>query len=508
MTMVMRGCVVAVVFLAAVACDKVPLTAPTNSTITLTAPIRNLEFNGTTVITATVLESSGSAVQNGTTVRFSTNLGSVDPIEAQTTNGLATTTLHAGTVSGVAQVRATSGAAGGGSGTGTGGTTVSTNVIDINVGAASAASVSLSASRTALPASGGTVTIIATVVDATGNRLRNVPVSFSSTSGTLSQSAASTDVNGEASIVLTAAAAATVTARVGAGDSARTATVSITLATANSLALSAAPSPVTAGAPVTLTITSTVGSGNVAPEVSVDWGDGTSDQIGTVGSSRTAVHIYASAGNYTIRATGVGGGEVAPASMPMVVNAPVANSLTLSATPLPATVGATVTLTITTTVGAGNVAPQVSVDWGDGTVDQIGTVATSRTAVHVYESAGTFTIRASGVGGGDVAPASMPMVVNARPTLIVSLSASVGAAVPGVGVLVTFTATVTPTTGGADMVESVTWSFGDGSAAVVTSGPSTTRVYSGSGPRTTTVTVRTTDGRTATARVEFIVPPF
>ena len=67
------------------ACDKAQLLAPTNSTITVAAAARALPVKGTTEVTAFVLE------QNGTIVRFSTSLGSVNPVEAQTRSGLAVT---------------------------------------------------------------------------------------------------------------------------------------------------------------------------------------------------------------------------------------------------------------------------------------------------------------------------------------------------------------------------------------------------------------------------------
>jgi len=90
----------AIVTVAAVTtgCDKVPLFAPTASTISLTAPTRSLPTGGTTEVTATVLESAGTPVQNGTTVHFTTTLGSLAPVEAQTRNGIATATFNAGDV--------------------------------------------------------------------------------------------------------------------------------------------------------------------------------------------------------------------------------------------------------------------------------------------------------------------------------------------------------------------------------------------------------------------------
>jgi len=120
-----RTAAVAVACLAAFGCDKAALLAPTNSRITLTASSRVVALNGTTQLQATVLENSGSPVPNGTTVRFTTSLGRVDPVEPKTQNGVAIATFTAGNESGVAQVTAVSGLATGGTstgGTGTGGT--------------------------------------------------------------------------------------------------------------------------------------------------------------------------------------------------------------------------------------------------------------------------------------------------------------------------------------------------------------------------------------------------
>ena len=90
------------------ACEKAQLLAPTSSTITVSAQTLLLASGGSTQITAFVLEQSGTPVQNGTTVRFSTTLGRVDPVETQTRNGLAFTMFFAENSSGVAEVRATS----------------------------------------------------------------------------------------------------------------------------------------------------------------------------------------------------------------------------------------------------------------------------------------------------------------------------------------------------------------------------------------------------------------
>ncbi|HEV8393822.1 MAG TPA: PKD domain-containing protein [Vicinamibacterales bacterium] len=204
-----------------VGCDKVPLTAPASSTITLTAPTRTLPTGGSTELSAQVIEPGGTPVQNGTTVRFTTNLGRVDPVETQTRNGVATTTFFAGDVSGAAEVKATSG---GGGSTTTGTATTATNAVTILVGAAAIDSVTVRASAGSVPATGGTVDIVATVfatggtngtTAVVGSPMPGIAVSFSTTAGTLSGTREVTDGNGEAITRLTTDANATVTATAG-----------------------------------------------------------------------------------------------------------------------------------------------------------------------------------------------------------------------------------------------------------------------------------------------------
>ena len=75
------------------ACDSVPLTSPTGSTITMTSDRTVLPLNGVATLRAVVVESAGTPVQNGTSVTFSSTLGSVEPFEAKTVNGIATALL-------------------------------------------------------------------------------------------------------------------------------------------------------------------------------------------------------------------------------------------------------------------------------------------------------------------------------------------------------------------------------------------------------------------------------
>ena len=172
---------------------------------------------------------------------------------------------------------------------GTGENATATNRVQIAVGAAAVDAVIVRSSAGSVPATGGTVDVIATV-NGTGSRpLPGVPVSFSTTAGTLSHSRETTDGNGEARTRLTTDANATVTAAAGT----KTGTVVIQ-------ALNPVPTP-------TVTLTATGGtatsiaqlwtfaatvSNNTAvgspTQFAWNFGDGTSAQ----GTSPSISHAY------------------------------------------------------------------------------------------------------------------------------------------------------------------------------------------------------------------------
>src|SRR5580765_1903078 len=100
---------VAAVCVTVVGCSKVPLLAPSGSTITLTSAATALPVNGSTDIIAQVIEPAGTPPQRGTLVTFTTNLGSVQPSEAETdTSGRVVVKYIAGSGSGTATITAIS----------------------------------------------------------------------------------------------------------------------------------------------------------------------------------------------------------------------------------------------------------------------------------------------------------------------------------------------------------------------------------------------------------------
>ena len=352
-------------------CDKLPLLAPPSSTIKLSTASTNVQANGTTEIRATVLEPSGTPVQNGTTVTFTTNLGAVSPTDARTVNGVATVQFVGNGQSGKASIRAISGGA-------------ASDPLELSVGAAAAGRVSVSANPTSVPASGGTTTVTAVVVDASGNPIVGVPVTFSTTAGSFSAAVVNTDSSGTARTTLTTNAPANVTAT--AGGSTSTA-VSITTSARPTVSISVASGSTPAeGGVTTFSITANPGTGgSPIQNVVVNYGDGESDELGGVTGTVTVQHIYDDDGTYTSTATATDtSGSSASASTVIFVQ-PIIVSITATQSPT-----APKTFTFTANVNPSTTA-MASFAWtfGDGT----SVTESDPSTTHTYTVSGTRTVR-------------------------------------------------------------------------------------------------------------------
>ncbi len=283
----------------AASCDRVPLTAPTESTIQLFSTAPSVPLNGSTDLVATITEQAGTPVPDGTLVSFTTTLGRLEPSETRTDNGKATVKLMAGTQSGTATVTAFSGAATGGSGD----NTTAGASVEIAIGAAAAETVTVRAEPASVPPSGGSVQIIAQVLDDSGNLLSGIPVTFSTTAGRLSASSALTSANGEARVTLTTSTAATVSARAG---SAEAATFDVGLGSVPTIGIELAEGQAapTVGAPVTFIVTVTAAEGgSPVKDVEIDFDDGDSANLGAVSGETSATHVYDEDDSYTVRVT-------------------------------------------------------------------------------------------------------------------------------------------------------------------------------------------------------------
>ena len=321
------------------ACSTVPLTSPTGSTITMTTDRSVLPLNGQATLRAVVIESAGTPVQNGTVVTFAPTLGSVDPVEAKTVNGIATATFNAGGVSGKSAINAFSGGA------------KTAAATEITIGSAAAKTVTVSATPSSVSQSGGTVTLSAQVLDESGNTLPGVNVTFSSDVGQLNPVIALTDSSGVARAQLATTQTAKVKATAGAATSSEL-TVPVTVAPTVTID---APATAIVGVPVAVTIAAPAANSGARQlqSVVVDFGDGTTQTISNPTGQAGLTHTYGRSGGYTItaRSTDVAG-NTGIASRGIVVQAAIP-SVTVSAAPNSGTAPFNSTITITASAAAG-----------------------------------------------------------------------------------------------------------------------------------------------------------
>ena len=368
------------VALASLACDKVPLTAPAGTVITLISATNVLPINGSTEVVAVLIEngtsgsgqggtggttSSGTPVHNGTLVTFTTSLGKIEPVEARTVNGRVTVTLIADGRSGTATITAFSGSA--------------SETLEVKIGAAAAARVSVIASPSSVPANGGTVTITARVEDASGNSLSGVPVTFTTTAGTLSTQTVLTNESGFATTTLFTTTEATVTASSGG----RTSSATVKVKARSTITVSSPSGPVFVGQPTSFTVTP--GTNVAMKEVTIDFGDGESKFLGAISSATTVVHTYSDDGEFQVVVTGTdveGGTAEASGSVSVVPF-----NVTVTASPTSGNTSTIFTFTVSDVPAAVPIEKYV---WTFG--DNTGTTTTSKVATHGYQSTGFKTV--------------------------------------------------------------------------------------------------------------------
>ena len=273
--------------LAAGGCERALQVAPSSSTLALTAAEASVPLNGSITVTATVTNSGGAAIADGTLVTFASTLGTIEPREAYTSNGRATVRLNAGAVSGTARVSASSGG-------------VQASALDIRVG-----SVPTRVVLTASQANPGSVTLVATVFDAAGGAVTGVPVAFATTAGTLGSTAVTTDGLGQAANTLYGTSDAVVTATV----SGVQASIAVRFGAGGTLSVNITMNPSTPQRRQTVAFTANVtGFGGSAVFVErYEWDFGNGQVFVTTGNSVSKA--YDSEGQYgvTLRVYAVGG---------------------------------------------------------------------------------------------------------------------------------------------------------------------------------------------------------
>lgn len=359
------------------ACDKAPLLAPSGTVIILTVVGSSVSANGSVDVIAVLLEqgtaagddsssttASGTPVHNGTLVSFSSTIGRIEPAEARTTNGRVTVKFIADGRSGAATIVAYSGGA--------------RAEETLNVGGAAAERIVLSA--TPLGSSGGSSTISAKVEDTSGNPLGGVAVEFSATRGSLSASSAQTNDAGVATVTLTSSVESAVTATVGS----KTASVTVTPATRSGLSITP-PATITASSTATFTVAVTSGA-NVS-NVRVNWGDGSSSNLGAISGSSSPQHTYGAGGSYTVTATAT----MADGTTEPSVSQPISVAdfqVGISSTNASPTAGQATTFTATTTPNTTNVRVY-RWDFGDSETAE----TTGPTVSHAFTTTGSKTVR-------------------------------------------------------------------------------------------------------------------
>lgn len=356
-----------------------PLLAPTNTTIRLVAGLGVLPVAGSTEITAVVIESAGTAVQNGTVVTFTSSLGTIEPREARTQNGQVTVRFVAGAQSGSAKIGAFSGGA-------------KSEDLEILVGAAAAGAVTIRADTAFVPSTGGTTGVIAQVIDKGGNPLRGVPVGFSTTAGLLAQSTVLTNDAGEARTEITTNTNADVTATIGGSTTALTAKITITARDLPAIAITATSSlggtnTTETGLPIIFTLTPPANAG--IRTARIDYGDGTSENLGAVPAAISRPHTYTRSGIYTVIVTATDAfGFSGTTTVAIVVNDRSTVGVQVNAQ-VQLGSGGLVTFTVSTTGTISGSIRTYDWDFGDGSG---GTTTTGPGTAHRY-APGTYIVR-------------------------------------------------------------------------------------------------------------------
>lgn len=382
------------VALLATACDKVPLTAPTESTIQLFATATSVSPTGSTDIVATVIEQAGTPVQNGTVVSFTTTLGRIEPAEARTQNGKVTVKLTADGRSGIAQITAFSGGA-------------ISEKLELPIGSAAAETVTVRAEPARLSPGGGSAQIVALVRDVAGNPLAGASVAFTTTAGTLSSGVAQTDANGEARSTLVTARESTITATVGA----KSGQITVQVDSSPSVTISVSPAAPIENQAVTFSLTVTLATGGLPiTQARIEFGDGESRQLGALSGTTSVGHVYRNSGTYGVVLTLTDAAGNVSAQQTVVVVAPeAAIGVVLSYSPAAPIVNQVVTFTAITTLPTGVSIERYEWTFGDGT----SSTTTGNQRTKIYTSAGTRKARVTAVGtNGKTGVGEADIVIN------------------------------------------------------------------------------------------------
>jgi hypothetical protein len=258
--------------------------------------------------------------------------------------------------------------------------------------------------------------------------------------------------------------------------------VTVNVTSAPTLTITPPATAPSAGLPASYTFAVAVPATNATAirNVTVNWGDGQTQDLGIVTGTANVSHVYRSSGTFDIVGTVTDSfGNVVRNSISVSVNAKPQPVVSITATTANPTAGVDMVFTasIAPVSGNGTVIQSALIDFGDQTTTALGAVTGTAIALHhVYQNGGqayTVTLTATDSNGG-VGTAVTTVFVQAATPLGVSISFT-RTVVDASNTLATFTATVTGL--GNAVVTKYLWDFGDGSPTQETTTNQATHNY-------------------------------
>jgi PKD repeat protein len=359
-------------------CKGVDLTAPTGSSISISANPSQISLNGgESTITVILTNPDGSPVPDGTAVYLTATLGTIAD-RAETRGSRLTETLVAGNEPGTATVTARSG------------TSEVSAETEVTIGT-SLTSIAVSANPASLGPDGGKATVTAVAYGANFETLANVPITFSTDAGSLESEGEPirTNSQGEARDTLTTTTSANVTAT--SGDLSATATVEVGANTPPTAQFSHSPTSPKVGEVVNFSAAESTDADGKITNYQWDFGDG------ATGSGIRASHVYQSANSFTAVLVvtddlGATGSKTSTVRVSLG-DAPIASfTFNPSAPELGGTGTVTVTFDASSSRDPDGRIVEYTWDWGDGTSPVI-TGEGDPTAQHQFTAADTYTVK-------------------------------------------------------------------------------------------------------------------
>lgn len=251
----------------------------------------------------------------------------------------------------------------------------------------------------------------------------------------------------------------------------------------------ASPNPALVGQTVSVSFSTNDPDGTVS-SITVNWGDG-SQPDSLPGTARSDTHTYGSGGAFTITVTATDNSDSQGSGMTSdSATTPLAPTVSInSVSPNPANTGQTVTVTFT--VSSTISVTGITVNWGDGSIDNLSGTATSDT--HIYTSTGNlqaqiFNVIVTATNTAGSGSSSTSITINDRAPTLTLTGISPNPAVAGSTVTATFAAS-----DGDGTVSSITVNWGDGSSVDNLAGTATSDTHSYSSAGNVTITIVATD---------------